>query len=224
MFGWLLHRLEKQTRLHMAARDGDAGRVKDLLAGGADSNARNRSEETPLHLACRQGMERAYDLRMTRAAGAALLYLSKAPGEWIETVRLLLVSGSDVNARDSNGRTPLHCATNTHGNCSWFLSSDLNHCYKTDLGGFRHITDKPLAELILALASTRFSVDVVEMLLDYGADINADSGRGRTPLMSAVFWDDFRERVGEQLTEEGSAIPPTGIVALLRCRGATEQT
>jgi len=54
------------------------------LAAGADVNAKNRAENTPLHYAAVEGRK--------------------------EIAELLIAKGADVNARDKYGGTPLHYA------------------------------------------------------------------------------------------------------------------
>jgi ankyrin repeat protein len=76
------------TPLHYAALYGSVEAVRVVLSAGADPNARNRSEATPL-------MYAAYDLEKTR---------------------LLVEKGGDVNAKASDGSTPLYVATGVHGN------------------------------------------------------------------------------------------------------------
>jgi len=74
------------TPLHLAAFFGSRGIAADLLAAGADPNARSKNamRNTPLHAA---------------VAGRA-----------VEVVRSLLERGADVNARQEGGWTPLHGA------------------------------------------------------------------------------------------------------------------
>ena len=67
--------------IHEAAAKGQIEAVKQYLAAGADVNAKDKWEETPLHLARTK-----------------------------EIVELLIAKGADVNAKDKYGRTPLHYA------------------------------------------------------------------------------------------------------------------
>jgi ankyrin repeat protein len=72
------------TPLHCAAWKGHAGAVAELIALGADVNARNANDhygDTPLHAA--------------------------AHGNHREVVELLIRHGADVHARNPAGRTPL---------------------------------------------------------------------------------------------------------------------
>ena len=76
------------TALHWAADQMHNDVAESLLAHGADLNARDKDNETPLHTAVRA------DHKVGHAA----------------IVRLLLAHGADVNARDNDGWTPLHFA------------------------------------------------------------------------------------------------------------------
>ena len=72
------------TPLHEAAINGDAARIKSLLAEGADVNAKNDRGITPLHLAARHGRT--------------------------EVAKILIDNGADINARDVRGASPLGIA------------------------------------------------------------------------------------------------------------------
>jgi len=77
-------------RLHKACAKGNIEAVKQLLADGADVNARNNWQQTPLGLAaCRD--EKGYYHK--------------------EIVKLLIAKGANVNAKDEFGHSPLHSAT-----------------------------------------------------------------------------------------------------------------
>ncbi|MFV0948936.1 ankyrin repeat domain-containing protein [Wolbachia endosymbiont of Nasonia giraulti] len=73
------------TLLHVAFLDNQENVVKALLAAqGIDVNLQNQSQETPLHLAIKEGNEKI--------------------------VEALLNKGADVNLRDKSESTPLHLA------------------------------------------------------------------------------------------------------------------
>jgi ankyrin repeat protein len=74
----------KNEKLLEASKKGDVEKVKKLLKEGADVNAKDKYDMTPLHSAARNGH--------------------------IEVVKLLIEKGAYVNANDKNGWTPLHFA------------------------------------------------------------------------------------------------------------------
>jgi len=87
------------TALMRAAFSGDVELVKVLLAHGADPKMLSRDNETTLMAACGTGFIPGYSRGRT-------------PAERLETVRLLVEMGQDVNAADDYGITPLMVAAN----------------------------------------------------------------------------------------------------------------
>jgi hypothetical protein len=87
------------SALMRAAFSGDIELVKLLLAHGADPTAISRDNETVLMAACGTGFIPGYNRGRT-------------PAERLETVKLLIDLGQDVNAADDYGITPLMVAGN----------------------------------------------------------------------------------------------------------------
>lgn len=87
------------TALMRAAFAGDVELVKLLLAHGADPKIVSRDNETTLMAAAGTGFIPGYTKGRT-------------PGERLETVKLLVELGQDVNAADDYGITPLMVAAN----------------------------------------------------------------------------------------------------------------
>jgi len=85
------------TALHVAAAAYQADIAKELVARGADVNARNRRGAQPIHYAATG--QPASERWNPRAQANILTYL--------------LRSGADPNAVDKNGVTPLHRAVRT---------------------------------------------------------------------------------------------------------------
>jgi ankyrin repeat protein len=73
-----------KTPLHEAARYENLEMVRELIANGADVNAKDHCNSTPLHNAARYG--------------------------YLEIVRELIANGADVNTKNNYGCTPLHYA------------------------------------------------------------------------------------------------------------------
>ena len=152
--------------IHDAAKNGDLERVKVLLKDNPELvNTKDRDGETHLHEAGLNGH--------------------------IDVVRLLLANGADVNAKDDKGNTPLHWAAMLgHQDVSELLlenKADVN-IHEAAASGFLEkikalIKDHPdlvsskdqLGETPLHYAADHGYINVVRLLLDNGADVNARS-------------------------------------------------
>jgi Ankyrin repeats (3 copies) len=88
--GWQRYQLyqhpeiQQSRDLLLAAGSGNAKEVSRLLAMGADVNAKDKNDATPLHAAAWQGHR--------------------------DIAELLIAKGADVNAKDKDGHTPLNNA------------------------------------------------------------------------------------------------------------------
>ncbi len=144
------------TPLHAAAESNPTpGIVEALVAAGAEVNARDEDELTPLHLAWAN--DRAI-------------------------VEELLLFGADPLARDREGKVadPLSCANwNTWGFSRLALPADFERCLA--LGEDLHARDDE-GNTPLHLAVRADSLAAVTFLLEAGADPSARNRDGNTPL------------------------------------------
>src|SRR3984957_13385326 len=136
------------TPLHYAALYGNLESVRILLEHGADVNARNKSEATPLIYA-------AYNF---------------------DKARLLVETGADINAHSSNGMTPLLVAVSVHGNAATV----------------RYLLEKgadvkpagPIGSDALQTAALKGDAEMVRLLLQKGADPQRQDMGGFTALLN----------------------------------------
>lgn len=167
-------------RLVQAAREGDILFVKKWIRRGMDANAVSAWAESALHAA--------------------------ASGNQIETIRYLISSGAEIEARDFLGRTPLLIAVEKSfpGSAAvlWANGAELNcrdsfqqtpllvvvrnqHLFLTkkllEEGAHPNVYDVR-TNSPLHLAAAMNHPTIVKTLLAYGADPSPVDSRGRTPL------------------------------------------
>ena len=116
----------------------------------------------------------------------------------IEAVKQHIAAGTDVNAKDKYGESPLlFAATFGHKEIAELLianGADVNT--KIDKIGMTplHIATgqgyKEIVELLIAKgADVNAKVEITELLIANGADVNAKDVGGKTPLDWAIKWN-----------------------------------
>jgi len=178
---------EEAARLLLrAARDGEGDSVNELLAGGADVNARTGDGWTALMLATVKGhrgvfrslIENGADLNARNDKEWTALHLAVSVGD-AEIISLLLSGGAEINAADDAGATPLMLAASERNveSVRTLLAS----------GADAQISNRQ-GETALSVAAQRGYSDLVELLIQAGglsetaaarllADVNARAGQ-----------------------------------------------
>ncbi len=173
-----------QTALHLAAGGGHSDVAKRLLANRADVKATARNGETPLHSAASSGQK--------------------------ELIALLIANGADVNAQDVSKRTPFDCAVLDGQKEIADLLLEKGAVVKTVHVWSLHSAcangQRDLAELLIkkgAEVNEEHSwspaheavwnqhTHVLALLLDHGADANAEDRFGWSLLHYAAGWPDM---------------------------------
>lgn len=185
------------TALHYAAQAGAETVVRMLIALDADVNARNNQEETPLFAATRNAQDKVVQLLLRHGARPDIINYQgktagdfKTAGEFLNavnngktgTAETLLKQGVDPNTVFSSGNTALHMA-----------------CLKRDIPMVKILLEnkadpnikqqqvRRLTPLQLAVSRQSSSLEIVSLLLRYGADPNdPPPGYGGITLLQSL--------------------------------------
>ena len=192
-----------ETPLNYAASWGYTDIMEILVDAGADINQKNSDGETPLHAACKAGHFSAANILVTRGAnlktktrgGDTPLLAAIASGD-IKIIEMLIKAGADVN----NG-FPLHRALDT-GDLDTArilinVGADVN---------IRHMqgpTPLHLATLVNPYSghSVEDYLDILNLLLENGADASLKDDRGRTALDFAIYSAGAYPRGGKEIVK-----------------------
>ena len=188
------------------AGKGELQKVKSLISAGADVNAKNDADRTPLHRAADNG--HAVVVRVLIAEGADVnakddldrtaLY-GAVWGGHLEVINALITAGAYVNAKEGNlGETPLHRAAKRGHveavNALIAAGADVNAFIAA--GGKFHLAWGREGDVHtpLHLAAVEGHLNVVRTLIAAGADVNAKDKDGYAPLHYAA-WNGHAEVV-----------------------------
>ncbi|KAH9634383.1 hypothetical protein HF086_010863 [Spodoptera exigua] len=157
------------TPLHIAAHYGNEAVARLLLAKGADVNCAAKHNICPLHVAAKWGKE--------------------------NMVSLLCDNGANVEARTRDGLTPLHCAARSghervveNGLAPLHMAAQGDHAEAARVLLNADANARALNGFTpLHIACKKNRIKVVELLLKYGASIQATTESGLTPLHVAAF-------------------------------------
>ena len=151
-----------------AVRNNDLAEVKQILTDKSAVNKADSRATTPLHYAAAFGS--------------------------LESVKLLLEAGADVNVRNAADATPLVLAAPSPQKVAALLAKGADPKLATKAG----------RTALLVAAATPSAAESVKMLLDAGADVNALDQRGGSALMEAT--NAGRADVARLLIERGAKV------------------
>ena len=208
------------SALHLAEYHGELEVARILLKYEADFNSRDINGKTPLHIlsAHRPGIYNEDDIldhaRLLSKYGADMnsqdnrnqtpLHVAMR-NEWFTLARILIVHGANAQAEDDYGTTPLHLlsASRIHDSNAldlvWLLLGQ-------DAEVNKPVKDKQ-TPLHLAMRSNWFKLALI--LLDHGADANAEDIHGWTPLLllsASQIRDDKALDLVRSLLERGAEL------------------
>ena len=205
-----------ESPLHLASLNRHFESVRELLDHGANVNAKDSQGQTPLHQALSTGsfiedagfevvqllLERGADAN-TREGHEFPLHLASY-NQHLGSVRVLLDHGANVNAKDSQGQTPLHQALTGS-----FIEDASFGVVQLLLERGADANTREGHESPLHLASYNQDLESVRALLDSGANVDAKDSQGRTPLHQALagsFNEDADFGVVRLLVEHGASV------------------
>ena len=197
------------TSLHSAAQSGDVDRVRELLAAGADPNAREPGDNTtPLHWAAAR--RNATIVEMLLAAGAD----PQGTGDLheLETIGWATYYTADDHTGPDDGGDVIALLTARGAKHHIYSALSLG-----DSGLVRQVVrDDPKAltrrmskfegkRTPLHFAIWRKRYDLLDLPIELGADLEAKDGQGRTPMVEAMLMSDREAML--RLHQAGAKVP-----------------
>ena len=152
-----------------AVRTGTIKDVKYFLDRGATVNNKAPEDELVFH-------------------GKPLIFIAATLNPDVEVLKYLIEQGADVNAKDDDGKTPLHYVAELPDS-----SIDILKCL-IEKGANVNAKDKddvtPLHAATLVFSS---NIQILKYLIEKGADVNAKNVKGGTPLDCAFANEEKKE-------------------------------
>lgn len=169
------------TALYLATHSADFKCVEALLTRGADPNVTSRWHPKPK----RRGMEGRANIESTPLDMVAILWSTKSSAVMRPILQLLLDHGAHLESRDGHGSTPFLNIRQERGITSTeairaFLLAGANPAASDNFGN----------TMLHCCVKTNRDFEIMKLLLDHGADINALGRGGFTPLHESFSMSD----------------------------------
>ncbi|MFM7133427.1 MAG: ankyrin repeat domain-containing protein [Planctomycetota bacterium] len=177
-------RTAQRTALHWAAKVGNRAAMEALFAAKADPNVKDRQGRTPLWSGVEADLETVKLLVDKGADVNARDQIQSSPLLWAagfgkpETVAFLLGKGADVKATDDNGWTPLIWAAG--------LGQPMTVDLLVKAGADLAAADKQTGDTPLLRGARTGKADGLKVLVAAGADLKAKNKLGQTALHLAA--------------------------------------
>jgi ankyrin repeat protein len=214
---------KETTQLIEAVKEGNLPSVKTSLANGADIKVKNRKGDTLLFLAIEKGhteivgflLDNGFGINDEDPIGRTTLLAAAYCGH-TEIVKLLLDKGAEVNPKNDYGFTPLMAAAdNGYLEIVKLLldkGADVNTKHKTGntalIGaaerGFPRTGLFPKKRTEVNPQEQNNRMEIVKLLLDKGAEVNAKNENGYTALIAAAEFG--RTEIVKLLLDRGADI------------------
>ena len=186
---------DDNTALHLAVFLGRAEIVELLLKNGADVNAKNDDGATPVDIL---GVPWEMTRLLTRPMGIALEREQVEDGK----AKIREMFSTDPNL---SGKTLPNAQENSTDLWAAARTGDLQAIKRyIKEGGDVNALDKGFQLSAMSWSALYGQTEVVQLLIEKGADVNIKSGDGATPLHSAAFLG--RVDVAKLLLENGADI------------------
>jgi uncharacterized protein len=178
-----------QTAFLKCAREGNTQAIKLFLDAGMNPNSKDSTNKTALILATLSSNTSTISLLIQRGADvnartnvgvSSLLYAVRRVD--IDTIRILLANNAEVNIQDETGETPL-------------ITSIL-------VGRSVSVRAVPTKEDHMKEELNK--IEVLQLLLNKGADVNTKNNKGETALMKASMF--YYPEIVKILLNKGAAI------------------
>ena len=167
----------ESTPLHMAAGSGNKDMIELLLANGADINVKIFGQ-TALHAAIMADEKDMVRFLLAKGFKTSPINVDAFFGE-LDKVKKLVAEGADINLKDAGDFAPLDCAVFGHHKqtVAFLIDNGADVNARTAVGLF---------PLIIA------DIEIAELLVAKGANVNLRHRSGTTVLHSAVNRNDHK--------------------------------